>query len=497
MEKKYGSIIKILGLIFVIISIIHIFYTSCSQRGLYLDGSVFLMQMLDDISNRDFKFYSDPNHVRLFVNALQELPLLLCGLILHVKNKITLANIYSLTQFFIPFLLLWWNYSLTKRTKQHAVLFWSIFVYAAVILQYEIFIMTETIIGIPAQFVLLNYMLGNINYTKADKIGIFFLVLLMFGTYEQTMLIGLVIFACMFPALYNEENPKNVPTKLFIGVGSLISAIYCFAFALLNHNEHSDFIRFFGEATDFWFRSFGLCTVVAFLTIIVFALVYIGGKKFTVKLTAAVSLLYLYFFLRMVFMPQIYLYPMWEGHTRSIVCWLEPLIFLGICLYRYLKNDDKFEMIKTAYVPTLLCGITLSAWQMVHTYYWNVNINYMRDELKNCGQVLYIPEKYDQQNIISDFHNKDLRRYIWMANYASTALILASDYNVKHFLVHYMETNDANPSLRERLYVLPENNLISIPYLNIVNIKNDFWDLTECADALHKYNKEHNVKTEG
>lgn len=498
MEKKYGYIVKVLGLVFVIISIIHIFYASCSQRGLYLDGSVFFMQMLDDISNNNFRIISDSNHVRFFINALQELPFLLCGFVLHLKNKLALANIYSLTQFFVPFLLLWWNYSLTKRTKQYAVLFWSIFVYAAVILQYEIFVMTETIIGIPAQFVLLNYMLGKVDYTKADKIGIFFLVLFMFGTYEQTMLIGLIIFACLFPALYDEENPKNVSTKIFIGVGSLISAIYCFVFAFFNNKEQSDFIRFLGEATDFWFRSFGLCMVIALLSVIVFVLVYIGRKKFTVKLTAAVSFLYLYFFLRMVLMPQIYLYPMWEGHIRSVVCWLEPAIFLGICLYRYFGKDDKFEFIKTAYVPTLLCGITLSAWQMVHTYYWNVNIEYMKKSLANCDKILYIPEEYDAKDEISSFHNRNLRRYIWLANYASTALCLDSDYKIKHFLVHYANSDDINPSLREYLYVVPEDKQISIPYnMERVNIKNKFWDLTDCAEALHRYNKDNNVKTDG
>ena len=56
---------------------------------------------------------------------------------------------------------------------------------------------------------------------------------------------------------------------------------------------------------------------------------------------------------------------------------------------------------------------------------------------------------------------------------------------------------DGNLTFRERLYVYPNvENKMSVPYGATINIKNKFWDLTNCAKELDKYNKEHNIQTD-
>lgn len=127
MNKKIDLSVKILGLIFIIISLCSVFFAACSQRGLYLDGAVFFMNILDNYSSGNYTFFQDIYHPRFFVAALQQLPLILAAVVFHIKSKITLATIYSFAMFFFPLLFLWWNYELTKRTKQYAILFWSVF----------------------------------------------------------------------------------------------------------------------------------------------------------------------------------------------------------------------------------------------------------------------------------------------------------------------------------------------------------------------------------
>lgn len=63
--------------------------------------------------------------------------------------------------------------------------------------------------------------------------------------------------------------------------------------------------------------------------------------------------------------------------------------------------------------------------------------------------------------------------------------------------MHYDENQDGgNLSMRESLFVPPNNKtLISVPFGTIVSQKNEFWDLTNCANELDKYNKENNIRT--
>lgn len=495
MNKKIDLSVKILGLIFIIISLCSVFFAACSQRGLYLDGAVFFMKILDNYSSGNYTFFQDIYHPRFFVAALQQLPLILAAVVFHIKSKITLATIYSFAMFFFPLLFLWWNYELTKRTKQYAILFWSVFFYACVSLQYHIFAICENIIGVPCQFLLLNYLFGKINYTKLDKIGIGILLLLMFGIYEHTILVGIIMFACMFLTLFDEENSKNLLIKILIGAISLAAAIYTFFFALMCKHEHSDFVRFLVETFDFWNRFFGLNTGLFVLTVFLLLILLIRkNHSFSPKQTILIGFIYLYYFLRMVALPDLYLMPMWEQHTRSIVCWAVPLVFLGLFIYRLKINKPQTDLIKNAYIPVLFCGIFLSLWQIVHTYFWNENIGYMKKELANYDQILYFPEEHEE---ISGYFNEDLRRYIWNANYSSTALVLTKEYRVKKFLMPYekSDNNSSNPSLREYLYVLPEKGLISLPYNNKVHIINKYWDLTDCANQINQYNEENNIPT--
>ena len=142
----------------------------------------------------------------------------------------------------------------------------------------------------------------------------------------------------------------------------------------------------------------------------------------------------------------------------------------------------------------LLCGITQSAWQMVNTYHWDKNIQYMKNELQQHNETLYIPSEHTE---IATFHNHELRRYIWHSTYAFTSILFSKSYEQKTLLMHYDEEIDkGNLTFRKNLFVKQNiENAISIPLGTIISIKNKFWDLTNCAKALDRYNKENNIQT--
>ena len=507
MDFKATKTVKTLGWFFVLISIVYTFYASFSQRGLFLDGSYYMMYLLDNISNNDFSVFISILRPRAAVEWLQQFPTVFLGIVLGIKSKLTLSTIFSLTLFLTPLLALFWNYQLTKRTKEYGILFWSIFTYCIMILLYQIFALVETIIGIPFQFVLLNYLFGKINYTKFDKIGIAFLILLMFGIYEHTVLLGVIMFAGTFLAVFDEENPKNMFVKVCIGAGSIAASFYTAFFMILTPNERSEGIRFLKEWIDFWPYALNLNIILSLLSVFLIVILLFKNKTLNKKVTAFISFIYLFVFLKMINHLGYFLDPMREMHMRSIVCWAVPLIFFGIVLFKYknkklvdtqnkeIISNEKLNIItNNAYIPVLLCGITLTGWQIVHTYYWNQNISYMKKELANCSDILYIPHEHEE---ISSFFNNDLRRYIWKSNYPSTALMYDENYKIQKFLMvlDYSEETEGDIPRRENLYSVIEKGVISIPYNYRAQIVNKFWDLTDVAVALEKYNNDNDIQT--
>ena len=132
---------------------------------------------------------------------------------------------------------------------------------------------------------------------------------------------------------------------------------------------------------------------------------------------------------------------------------------------------------------------------MVNTYYWDKNIKYMKAELEKTNALLYIPSEHE---LIADFHTPTLRRFIWHGAYAFTSILFSDTYEQKTLLVNYdfSDDNIGNQTFRERLFILPnDKNYMMIPYGRVIKIKNKYWDLTKCAEALDKHNKKYNIQT--
>lgn len=403
--------IRFLGVIFILVSIFYSFYAACSQIGLYHNGAYYFLHIFENILNNKFSFSVCDYHPRAIVEWILEIPAVFSGVVLGIKSKTTLATIYSFTMLLLPLLALWWNCELTKRTKETAILFWSVLTYCLFLLPFHISSSTESIVGIPFQFVLLNYLYGKINYTKADKIGIAFIILMMFGIYEHTIALGVIIFAGMFIAAFNESDAKNMLVKIWIGAGALASAFYSFFFLIFHSvkkasvlNFATDLINVFPNITTFSF-------IISAITIILLTgtLIFQRNKSDN-RLLLIFSLIYAFLFMKMCTNLHVFLNPDAELQTRGIVCVVMPLIFLGIVLkkYGYFRNikADADLCMKNAYIPVLLCGITLTAWQIVNTYYWNENMECFKNEINEKIASPVISEEDNAKGIYN------LKRYI-------------------------------------------------------------------------------------
>ena len=494
-ELKSNKQLNVLKWIFVIVTLIHIIYATVTMRGMYMDGSFFMVEILNKCSEHIYKIAYDNNHCRMFILSFLELPTIISSL--FIKNKFALMMIFSFTQLALPVLALWLNYRLTKRTLRYDVLFWNLFCYGTVILLYMMFSITETIIGVILLFILWNYLVSKINYTKKDIFFILILITIMFESYEYISYIGLLFFIMHFYYVKIEDSKKNKLVKSIIGFGSLFASVFNIIFIFKTTGNQGEIVRFVNEATSVLPHILSLNSLISVFTIILLLLIAFKKNKLSTLLTITLSVLYAILLFRLLSTLNYSLDPMYEGHFRTFPCIFLPIIFIIMFLRDLFNKDKEINYIKysNCICVVLLCSISLTIWQLVDTYFWNENIKYMQTELKKEEGRLYIPFLHEE---ISSFYNPKLRRYLWHVNYVLLSILFSKDYEQKVLLLNYDYPQDIqNRTYRENLFVYPSppfKNIMNIPYDMIIHIKNKYWDLTKCAQALDEYNKQNNIK---
>ena len=494
-ELKNNKQFKTLAWIFIIVSMIHVIYATITMRGMYMDGGFYMLELLNKFSNNIHTVTADfGGHPRFFVSYLMQIPVLFAHGILAIQDKWALMMIYSFTQFFLPLLAIFWIYKLADRVKRPELFFWGLLLYSGFLITSIIFSVVETPIGAPLHFLLWIYLSTTMKYTKKDIIAIIFLITMMFATFEYVAGLGIIFALASIYYTYKEADKKSKIIKGIIGIGSLVAAIFTIIFMFSVPGESGEIARFLKEAHDFAPHIFNLNSSITITCILLLGLFIF--KKRPIKWLSLTSIIVIFsiVFARLIYIKEISLSPMWEGHLRTIPCWIIPLIFTCFILADILNKKNNKVVISNFICITLLCGIFQTCWQIVNTYYWDKNIQYMKSELKKHDGPLYIPSEHPE---IANFFNDELRRYIWHSTYTFTSILFSDTYEQKTLLMHYDEKIDeGNLTFRDALYVKSDvPNAMSIPFGTTIDIKNKYWDLTKCAVALDKYNKENNIQT--
>jgi len=494
-DIENSRILKILLVIFAAVSIIHVLYASFTFRGMYCDGAFYMLKMLNQFSSGAFPAAYDPEHPRFIVLMLTQLPVIAAHSVLFIKNKFALMFIYSFSQFAIPLFALYWHWLLAARTKKYDIFFWNLFTYAGVLLTFEIFSVTESIQGTPFLFILWNYLAAEMEYTKKDIISIVFLLGLMFGIYEYTAYLGILFFLFHFHYVLEDKSVKNQAVKTLIGFGSLAASIYTIWFLLKAEGEGGEILRFIEEGLNtiplaLQFNT--LITITAAVMIIICT--FKKSKLHYAEVFSGALILSAAFFYSAVNLDAS-LIPMREVHLRTLPCIFLPAVFIVMHIQNLMHKEYNPARVHNFICFALLCAVFQTCWQYIDTYYWNKNIQYMKEELNQTDELLYTAGNHPE---ISSFMNEHYRRYIWHGIYAVTSIIFSDSYKQKTLLVNYDEPyEEGNGTYRNRLYIPEEAGKISLPFGFYADIKNDYWDLTDCAQALDNYNKEHNIQTGG
>lgn len=493
-QLKNNKEFCVLKYIFILFSIIFIVYSTITMRGLYEDGSFLAIEQLSNLSKGIYKIHPGySEHPRYIIAYISIFPLWICNF-LGLASKNFLLMLYSFTAFSFPLIILYWNYRLTIKTQRIDVFFWHLFTYSLIAITFSIFSCVEIYIGVGLHFILWNYLVSDTEIKKTDAAALIFCLICLFATYEYAIFLGIIIFFAHFHYVLKDKSLNNQCYKTLIGIGSLIAAIYNIHFMMNVQGEEGEITRFFKECYDFLPFVFNLCSLFSIMTII-FLLIFAWKKtKINFIYIIVMTLLFGAAFYYLLTIPTQSIYPMWEQHFRSIPCWAVPLIFIIMSITDKFRTDINYTRYTNLICIVLLCGITQTIWQINNTYYWDKNISYMKEELAKTNDLLYIPSEHEE---ISSFHNEQLRRYIWHGVYTPTSILFSDSYEQKTLLMTYdVQQDPGNVIDRAALYVRPnDSKQISVSFGSIIDIKNKYWDLTKCAQALDEYNKQNNIQT--
>lgn len=495
MEKLIQSKeFNILKWIFILFSIIFVIYTTITMRALYMDGAFFTIEQLSNLANGIYKIpYVYNEHPRYIIVFLHNFPMWICNY-LGFADKNFLLMVHSFTAFFLPLLILYWNYRLTLKTKRIDVFFWHLLTYSLMLIPFSIFSCVEIYVGAGLHFILWNYLVSDNEIKKTDAISLIFCLICLFATFEYVVLLGFIIFFAHFHYALKDKLFKNQCYKILIGFGSLAASIYNICFMLNVSGEGGEIARFFKECHDYIPRCLNLCSLFSIMAIIFLLILVWKKKKINVIEIIIMSVLYIIAFHHLSTIPCESIYPMWEGHLRSIPCWAIPLIFIIMSISDRYRTEINYTKYTNLICIVLLCGIVQTIWQYNNTYYWHKNILYMKEELAKTNDLLYIPTEHEE---MSGFHNEQLRRYIWHGVFTPTSILFSDTYEQKTLLMTYdIQQDPGNTIDRAALYVRPDDSgQMSLSFGSIIDIKNKYWDLTKCAKALDEYNKQNNIQT--
>ena len=232
---------------FILSTIVYLIYATITMRGMYLDSSFVMLQLLDSFANNQFAIFRDLGHPRFLVWILTQIPLNFANFVLCIHNKYALMMIYSFLMLAFPLFLIFLHYKLAIRTKRLDLYFLSLFVYCVFALPFSIFCYVESPCVATLIFILINYLVADIDYTKTDIFVSALLSVALCVSAEFYIFVGPMIVVASLFYVKNTEKLSNIGVKLLIGILSFLATMFMLVYVLLVPGEFSDTMRFLDE----------------------------------------------------------------------------------------------------------------------------------------------------------------------------------------------------------------------------------------------------------
>lgn len=482
------------SVVFIILSLFHIIYASLTQRGLVSDGQIWVAEILDNLSFDKwyFKFIFGVR-TRGFINFINQMPINMGYMFFHINSKYWLSVLFSVPLFLFPFLVLFWQFSLAKRTKRFDIFVLSMALYCLFILPGIPYAAVEVFLASSVMFLLFHYLSADISYTKGDIVLIFLLCFLLYDSSEAEIYYGIILFfASLFYAAKTQFS-RSKAVKYFIGINGLLSSVVVFLVSVisLGNRFYTESLRFFLELTPSFFdnsRNY-LKEPVIFL---MFTLLIIAfniyryyrhnntykelNNKYLIFLLLSYSGLLIYMYL------DLYTFFNSSAHNtyRVFPFIILPLISLIILFIDYFNKNIALLFWKNMLLIILIAGSVNTIIQYAYTFYFANFTQKLTKELIHSNKSFLNPD-----TDLKQLYNGKDNVFFYCGSYVTDSLIFAPEYKIHTVVIPSEKINKDCPQMflftKDKKYFVDS-------FYNKFHVKNKFWDLEPVLKDLPEDN---------
>lgn len=237
--NQYGqNLIKWLPLFLPVVAFIiytaYLLQAIYVERALYADGANFFIEILTKDSS--WPIADDHNHIRLFVNILNQLPIVL-ALDFGVTSLRALKIFFGAGLFLTPLFFYLYCLYLSRKANDYRVLFFSVVSLITCAIPSDIFILNQAFTSLSLAWVLVHYLLLNLKIKRMDWIIISSISLLLFRSHEGLILWGMTFFISSICIIIFRDRCSFSKRKLIVYVIGMVGILQA-TFALLWLSSH-------------------------------------------------------------------------------------------------------------------------------------------------------------------------------------------------------------------------------------------------------------------
>lgn len=417
MSNKHIS--TILFIIFIICSLVLFSYIGYIERGFVQDGIFVFDQFLE---NAQYRVANSDVRMRYFSCMVLQLPMAIAKFGFNIESKEILSKIFSFSLVFLPFLTIFWNLLLSKRTKRYDIFVCSVALYVFGVLPFFYYAVVEFFISVSLYLVLLHYLISKIEYRFFDYIPMGLLCIFLFSSHEFVGLYGFILFLCSLYCFRNKDlSIKTRIIKLLTGICGLVSGILFWFYYFTPHGPDikadgglGDFTQNIDAISWMLFPQNGIYTNLFTLTILLIVFFLFYRKK--IKSSAILSIFFIYLcltFFEIDKFAEDKSFYLKQFADVSIICRFTGaviflLIFLYLVIFNFIKNENILANIENKFqnifIIILISGISISFVQLFFSKVYNNMTNdiwtYMK---KNPTTLVNLCDYKNSDEILSTF----------------------------------------------------------------------------------------------
>jgi hypothetical protein len=229
--RMFSILLSTVALIIYAAYLVHAIYV---DRALYADGANFFIELLTNDSS--WPIADDSKHIRLFVNILNQLPVVL-ALDFGVTNLRALRILFGVGLFITPLIFYLYCLYLSRKANDYRVLFFSIVSLITCAIPSDIFILNQAFTSLSLAWVIVHYLLLNLKIKWNDWIIVFIISFILFRSHEGLILWGLIFFIGSICLVFFRDRFIFCNQHLIIYIIGLIGTIQA-SFALFWLSSH-------------------------------------------------------------------------------------------------------------------------------------------------------------------------------------------------------------------------------------------------------------------